>query len=265
MIGTRGVHFRQPRFQDDRERQAFRQERDRFFINLIRQRHESNSGYHSPFRRGDSRTSSIPLMPGMAPIMGGHQRCGFAPGMDMAPDIALALGMMGASPHMNMCHSMGMGMGMGERFAPSRPSLRHHPPYIRQRHAPSSYNSPGPPRAHPFMPPHRSAHSLFSHPPRSPFSSSETTLFGDDDSDDDDLEGEYSLPIRRSFGRHPRRSHRHSSRYPSRRRRYPSSMFEDSEDENDHYDNYEDDFDDEDGLAEYFSRLLPASRSRVRC
>lgn len=267
MIGNpRGVFFHQPRSHDasayrDREQEALRQHRDRFLANLFQQRNTSNPGRHSPFGHMGSRASPMSFVPDMAAMMGGHRRHGLSNPVD---DFALRLGMMGGGPQMSMGHGVGMGMGLGMGYGQSRPSLRHHAPYIRRHHAPMGYNSPGPPRAHSFMPTHRSAHrhmhSPYHHSLQSPFSPSSTTLLGDDDSDDEDFESDYLFPPRRSPGRHSRRSHMHSYRYPSRRRRHRSSVYEDSEDEFDDYDDFEDDFDDEDGLDSYFSRPRRVAR-----
>ncbi|KAH7385551.1 hypothetical protein DE146DRAFT_792399 [Phaeosphaeria sp. MPI-PUGE-AT-0046c] len=167
---------------------------------------------------------------------------------------------MGGSPYMNMGHRIDTGMSMGMGSGPSRPSIRNQSRYICQRHAPLDYNPPGPPLAHSFMPTQRAAHLPFRYPPHSPFTSSRTTLFENDDSDDDEFEDEYSLPMRQNFGRYSRGDHRHASRYPPRRRSYRSSMYKDSEDELKDYDDYEDDFDDEDGLDGYFSQRGPPLR-----
>lgn len=261
MIGTsRGVYLQRPRFHDepvyrDTEGDAFRQRRDRFLIDLLQQRHASNPGRHSPFGHMSSHTPPISLMPGMASMVGGHGRYNFSTSMDLSPDIALGfgMGMMGTGPHMVMGHES------------ARPVLSHQPPYIRKRHSPFSYNSPGPPRAHSFIPTHRSTHrptySSFRGPSHSPFSSPRTTMLGDADSDDDDFEDDHFFPSRRRPGRHSRRN-RHASRYPLRCRRYRSSMFEDSEDELEEYDDYEDDFDNEDALDGYFSRRGHSTRWR---
>jgi hypothetical protein len=203
----------------------------------------------------------------MGPMPGRCPRHGFPPPMGMGMGMGIDMGDrslgMGTGMRLGGMGGMGMAMGMNPHIGMggigtgSGQSLFSHSPLRHQRRSPFSYGSPGPPRAHSFLPQSRHSHSPFSRPRQSPFSSP-NMIFDDDDFDDD-----YRMPPRRGVGRQRRSVFSSAPRYSSRRRGYQPIMFEESEDEYDDYDDYDgydDDYDDEDEFEEYYPRRSPYMR-----
>jgi hypothetical protein len=230
---------------------------DNLLAEMLRQRQGGLfAGRHPTLGGMGGRPSPFAGAHPMGPILGGYPRHGFPSPMGMGIGAGMGMGMgmgmrigdkgmaMGINPHIGVG-----GIGTG----PGRPPLGHSP-FGHQRRSPFSYGSPGPPRAHSFLPRPRHSHPPFSRPRRNPGSSPEM-IFDDDDFDDD-----YRMPPRRSFGRQKRSGFRFAPLYSSRKRGYQPTMFEEFEDDLDDYDVYDNDYDDEDEFEEYYPRRLPYMR-----
>jgi hypothetical protein len=192
----------------------------------------------------------VGMTPGMGMGMSLGMGMGVGMGMEMGSQLGLGtgLGNMGISPYMEM--DLGMGIGVGR-------SPLGHLSYRRQRHFPFSYGSPGPPRAHSFLPQQRHTHSPFSHARRSPLTTPSITY-----EDEDEYAEGYRILPRRPFGRQVRGQPCRYMRSRLRRRDYQRSMFEESEDEYYGSDDYDDEYDGEGGVESLFPRQSPQMRLR---
>jgi hypothetical protein len=236
----------------DRGGERFGREGGKMLAELLRRRQAgSMGGQHPGFEGMGGHQSPFLGRHGMSPMMGAHPRYGFATPMGMAPG-------MGMGPGMGTAH-MGMGMNPHMSFGLGRPPLSPSP-YGRQIPSPFGYGSPGPPRAHAFAPQRRRAHSPFSRSGRSHFAAHRMYDCYDED---DEYEEEYRIPPPgHNVGSRVRGQPCRYMAPPSRRRRHPRRMFEESEDEYDDCDDYEGDFDDEDGFESLLSRQSPRMRLR---
>jgi hypothetical protein len=232
-------------------RDVEREEEERLFANLLRQRQGgvfSGGCQHSGSEGMGAHRPPLSSPYSIPPLMGSFPRRGFPPPMGLPP--GLGMGIPGAVPYMGMSPDMELEMGLG-RTPHGHSPFEHHSASERQS-SPFGYEGPGPPRAHSFLPQHHQRHPLFYRPRSS--SVPPRTMFDDED----DGRGEdCRMPSGRGFSRQLRGGYRFASRHPCRRRWTRRSFIEDSEDDRDHYDDYEDKFGIDDDFEELFFRRPP--------
>jgi hypothetical protein len=258
-LHPQGGYAQRPQYHDapyGREPEPFRREQERMLAQLLRQRQSGLVGGHAPGLGGmGGHQSPFLSRHGMSPMMGGYPHHGLPPQMVMGPGMGMPMGLMGMSPHMGRSPhlSIGLGMDMGLGQPPFG-----HSSYGRRRQSPFGYDSPGPPRAHSFLPhQQRHAYSPFGGARHSPFSPP-SMMFGDDDY----YEDMYRTPPRHHLGRSMRsQPFGLPPQRRSRRRDYQRSMFGESEDEYEDYEDYDDDYDDEDMFGSHFSGQSPYLRT----